>query len=85
MTQVLIGFAGGIILGLVWRAVVLYPAILLTIVYMISTSGVSWSNAGLILLVVTALQGGYLCGVAARGVAGPARSANRWRVTFNRH
>ena len=58
MTEVLLGFGGGILLGLRWKFAVLYPATLLVAVFMIGTTKLSWQNAGLIVLVITALQVG---------------------------
>jgi hypothetical protein len=83
--QVSIGFAAGILLGLTWRVVVLYPATLLIVLLLISAGGLNWSNATLILAVIAALQAGYLSGAAAREFVHPARSANWWRVLFHRH
>jgi hypothetical protein len=71
MIQVLIGLGGGILLGLRWKFAVLYPVSLLVAAVMITTQGLSWQNASLIVLVITAIQVGYICGVAARGLAKP--------------
>jgi hypothetical protein len=80
MIQVLIGFGGGILLGLHWKFAVLYPATALVAAFMITTQGLSWQNAGLIVLVITAIQVGYICGVAARALASGTSSEDRWRL-----
>ena len=67
--QMLIGLGGGLLLGLRWKVAVLYPVTSLVAAFMIITEGVSWQNAGLIFLVITAIQVGFLCGVAARELA----------------
>ena len=85
MTQVLIGLGGGILLGLRWKFVVLYPATLLVAAFMVSTEGLSWPNAAQIVLVIAAVQAGYICGVATRGLATRNSSAERWRLGLHRH
>ena len=84
MTQLLLGFGGGILLGLRWNVSVLFPATLFTIVFMIATGGLSWPNTGLIVLVTTAVQAGYIGGVAARQFASRVPSADRWRLSLHR-
>src|SRR6202030_2761693 len=78
MMQILIGFGGGILLGLRWKVLVLCPVTLLVASFMIATAGLSWHNAGLIVLMITAVQAGYICGVAAGGLANRTSSADRW-------
>ena len=68
MTQVLIGLGSGILLGLRWKFAVLYPATLLVAISVIATGGLNWSNAGLMVLVMVAVQVGYVGGVAARSL-----------------
>jgi hypothetical protein len=85
MMQILIGFGGGILLGLRWKVAVLYLVTLLVAAFMITTEGLNWQNAGLIVLVITAIQVGYICGVAARGLATRLPSVNRWRLDLHRH
>ena len=85
MMQILIGFGGGILLGLRWKVAVLYPVTLLVAAFMITTEGLSWQNAGLIVLVIAAIQVGYVCGVATRALANRTSSADRWRLIFHRH
>jgi hypothetical protein len=85
MIQVLVGFGGGILLGLRWKFVVLYPATVLVAAFMITARGVSWEDAGLIVLVITAIQVGYICGVAARGLANRTSSVDRWRLIIPWH
>jgi hypothetical protein len=85
MTEQLIGLAGGILLGLRWKYTILFPSIFVVGVTMICIGGVSWSNAGHLLLAIVALQAGYLCGVAVRPIAGGPRFANNWRATLHRH
>jgi hypothetical protein len=85
MIQVLIGFGGGILLGLRWKVAVLYPVTLLVAAFMITTGDLSWRDAGLMVLVITAIQVGYICGVAARGLANRTSSAARWRLITPRH
>jgi hypothetical protein len=84
MTEVLIGLGGGILLGLRWRFAVLLPTIIVIIVTMISTGGLSWSNLGHVVLAIVAIQVGYLCGVAMTTIAGTVRSAKGWRTTLRR-
>ena len=60
---------GGILLGLRFTVWVLFPTMILVIVSMISTGGVSWLNAGHILLALVAIQGGFLCGITANAMA----------------
>jgi hypothetical protein len=67
---------GGMLLGLRFTVGLLFPIIILVIVSMISTGGVSWLNAGHILLALVAIQGGYLCGVAAAAMAEDAPAAS---------
>jgi len=85
MTQIVIGFGGGILLGLRWKFAVLYPAMLLVAAFIISTQGPGWQNAGLIVLVITAIQVGYICAVAACGLATRTSSADRWRLIIPWH
>jgi hypothetical protein len=80
MTQVLLGFGGGILLGLRWKFAVLYPATLVVVVFMIGTEGLNWPNACLIVLVITAVQAGYICGVAVRELTRCLPSADRSNV-----
>jgi hypothetical protein len=80
MMQMLIGFGGGLLLGLRWKVAVLYPVTSLVAAFMIITEGVSWQNAGLIFLVITAIQVGFLCGVAARELANRTSSEGGWRL-----
>jgi hypothetical protein len=77
MTPVLIGFGGGIVIGLRWKFPVVFPVTLLVAALMIVTEGLSWHNAGLIVLVITAVQAGYMCGVAARVIANRTFSADQ--------
>jgi hypothetical protein len=77
MTQVLIGLSGGILLGLRWKFVVLYPALLLAVAFMIGTEGLSWPVATQIVLVVAAVQAGYICGAVTRQLARRTSSADR--------
>jgi len=77
MTQVLMGFGGGILLGLRWKFMVLYPATLIVAAFMIVAEGLSWQNVGLIALVITALQAGYICGVGTWELARRAPSIGR--------
>ena len=83
MTAVLIGLAGGILLGLRWKWVALLPTIFVVIVWMICIGGLSWSNMGYLFLAIVALEAGYLCGVALP-IAGSRRSANNWQTTLHR-
>lgn len=85
MTQVLIGFGGGVLLGLRWKFVVLMPATLLVAAFMIVAEGLSWQNASLIVLVITALQSGYICGVAAGELVRLVPSPGHWRPVLHRH
>jgi hypothetical protein len=73
MAQVLIGLSIGILLGLRWRSEVLYPATLLVAIFMIATGGLNWPNAGLMILVIAAVQVGYLGGVVALERLSPIR------------
>jgi hypothetical protein len=84
MMQMLIGFGGGILLGLRWKVWVLCPVTLFVAAFVISTQGLSRANAGLIVLVITAIQIGYICGVFAQ-LAGRTPSVNRWRLSLHRH
>jgi hypothetical protein len=77
MTPVLIGFGSGILIGLRRKFTVLFPATLLVAVFLIVMEGLSWHTAGLIVLVITAVQAGYICGVTARVLANRAFSADR--------
>jgi hypothetical protein len=77
MTPVLIGFGGGILIGLRWKVLVLCPVTVLVAAFMIVTDGLSWHNAGLIVLVITAVQAGYICGVAGWVLANRKFSADR--------
>jgi hypothetical protein len=85
MVQVLIGFGSGILLGLRWKFPVLFPVTLIVAALMIVTEGLSWQTAGLIVLVITALQAGYICGVAARVLANRTSSTDRCRPSLRRH
>jgi hypothetical protein len=85
MAQILIGLSGGILLGFRWKFAVLYPATLLAAVFMIATGGLSWANAGLIILVIAAVQAGYVGGVAMRERGGLASSEERWKFGLHRH
>jgi hypothetical protein len=58
---------------------------LLVAVFMITTEGLSWQNAGLIVLVIAAIQVGYISGVTAQALANRTSSADRWRLIFHRH
>jgi hypothetical protein len=77
MTPVLVGFGGGTLIGLRWKVLVLCPVTLLVAAFMIVTEGLSRHNAGLIVLVITAVQAGYICGVATRVIANRTFSADR--------
>jgi hypothetical protein len=77
MTEVLIGLGGGLLLGLRWKCTVLFPSMIVVVVMMICIGGVSWSNAGHLLLAIVAIQAGYLCWVLARPITGAPRFANR--------
>ena len=85
MTQVLIGFGGGILLGLRWKFMVLYPATLIVAAFMLVAEGLSWQNAGLIALVITALQAGYICGVATWELVRRVPFTGHRRPIFHRH
>jgi hypothetical protein len=85
MVQVLIGFGVGILFGLRWKYLVLCPVTLLVAAFMIVTEGLSWQTAGLVVLVIAAVQAGYICGVAARVLANRTSSADRWRLSLRRH
>jgi hypothetical protein len=77
MTPFLVGFGGGILIGLRWKFPVLIPVTVPLAAFMVVTEGLSWQTAGLIVLVITAVQAGYICGVTARVLANRAFSANR--------
>jgi hypothetical protein len=66
MSQVLLGFGGGILLGLRYKWPILCPATLLVTGFMIGIGGLNWQNAVLIALVIAAMEAGYICGVFAR-------------------
>jgi hypothetical protein len=83
MMIVLIGLAGGLLLGLRFKFLVLIPATLMVAMASLATGGVNWSNAVATLLVMTALDIGYLCGVAARGFS--RRGADDRRVMVHRN
>jgi hypothetical protein len=85
MTQVLIGFGAGILLGLRWKFMVLYPATLLVAAFMIVAEGLSWQNASLIVLVIIALQAGYICGAATWELVRWVPSPGHWRPILHRH
>ena len=82
MAQVLIGLGAGLLLGLRWRFAVLYPATLVVAIFGIAAGGINWPNAGLIVLVITAVQVGYVGGIAAR--AGRLSSDEAWRFGLHR-
>ena len=63
-----VGLLGGALLGLRWRYVVLFPTTLIVGLILLSAGGFSWATAGWIVMAVTAIQVGYLCGVVLRGV-----------------
>ena len=66
MMEIIIGIAGGMLLGLRWKCTVLYVTIPIVVVAMTAIGGVSFSNMGQILLDITAIQVGYVFGVVAR-------------------
>ena len=86
MTVVFIGLTVGFLLGLRFKVFVLIPTILLAVI-LIGIGGISWSNAGQMLLTSAALQMGYLGGLIAhepnleqstrRGRVGAARDCVR--------
>ena len=85
MTVVFIGLTVGFLLGLRFKVFVLIPTILLAVI-LIGVGGISWSNAGQMLLTSVALQMGYLAGVIAHAIAShPSRIylgsqlISRWR------
>jgi hypothetical protein len=79
MMQILTGFGCGILLGLRWKLAALCLVTLFAAALMIVTDGLNSQNVGLIVLVITALQAGYLCGVAVRELATRISSAGRAR------
>ena len=84
MTQALIALGGGILLGLRWKCFILLPTILVVVVMMICIDGLSWTNAGHVLLAIVAIEVGYLCGIATRPITGAFRYAKKWRATPDR-
>ena len=84
MAQVLIGLGSGIMLGLRWKFAVLYPATLLVAIFMIATGGLNWSNAGLMVVVIGAVQVGYLGGVAARERTSRPLPVEGWKFSMHR-
>jgi hypothetical protein len=85
VTVVFIGLTVGFLLGLRFKVFVLIPTILLAVI-LIGIGGISWSNAGQMLLTSAALQMGYLGGLVAHAIAShPARIylgshlISRWR------
>jgi hypothetical protein len=85
MTQVLLGFGSGVLLGLRWKFQILYPAVVLVGGVMIGVGGLSLENAGLTVLVIAAIQAGYICGAFARQLTGRIPSVNRWPLGLHRH
>jgi len=69
MLAALIGFAVGFLLGLRFKVLVLIPTILLAGALIGASGGISWSNAGHMLLISVVIQIGYLSGLIARDVA----------------
>jgi hypothetical protein len=85
VTVVFIGLTVGFLLGLRFKVFVLIPTILLAVI-LIGIGGISWSNAGQMLLTSVALQMGYLGGLIAHAIAShPSRIylgshlISRWR------
>jgi len=66
MIQIIIGIAGGMLLGVRWKCTVLYVTIPIVAVVMTVIGGVSFSNMSQMLLDITAIQVGYVFGVAVR-------------------
>ena len=65
MMQVLIGIAGGMLLGWRWKCTVLYVTIPIVAVVMTAIGGINLSNVGQMLLDIAAIQVGYVFGAAA--------------------
>jgi hypothetical protein len=63
---------------------VLYPATLVVVIFMIATGGLKWSNAGLMVLVIAAVQVGYLGGVAARERTSRLSPVEGWKFSMHR-
>ena len=85
MTQVVVGLVAGIALGLRWKYTILLPTTFIVALAVICIGGVNWSSLGQMLLAITAIQAGYLCGVTGRPLVGNLRFVNGWRPTLHRH
>jgi hypothetical protein len=66
-----IGFIAGILLGLKWRYVVLFPALLIVMGMLFSIGGLNWAETAQVVLTMIALQMGYVCGAALRLIVFP--------------
>jgi hypothetical protein len=68
VTVAFIGLTVGFLLGLRFKVFALIPTILLAVI-LIGIGGISWSNAGQMLLTSAAIQMGYLGGLIAQAIA----------------
>ena len=89
MVAASIGFAVGFLLGLRFKVLVLIPTILLAGTLIGASGGISWSNAGHMLLISAIIQIGYVSGLIARDVVAQrapfrARTHLDWRIVLRR-
>ena len=73
-----IGFIAGILLGLRWRYVILYPTILIVMGMLFSVGGINWAVTAQVVLATIAIQMGYICGTGIRLIGFPP-ATNRKR------
>jgi len=80
-----ISFVGGVLLGLRWRYTVLFPTMLLLGPPLFLLGGLSWATAGQAVLAMTAIQLGYLHGVAVRRIDTSQTTTGKLHDTIKRH
>jgi hypothetical protein len=66
-----IGFIAGILLGLRWRYVILYPTMLIMMGMLFSVGGLNWTEVAQVVLTTIAIQMGYICGSGLRLIGLP--------------
>jgi hypothetical protein len=80
-----ISFMGGVLLGLRWSYSVLFPTLLLVGPTMFSLGGMNWTTVGQVVVAMTAIQLGYLSGVAVRSIGASQTTTGKLRGTIQRH
>jgi hypothetical protein len=78
-----IGFIAGIPLGMRWRYVILFPAMLIAMGMLFSVGGLNWAETAQVVLTTVALQMGYICGVTLRLIGLPHATNRKWQDSIH--